>query len=298
MTNILQNQKKNNFLKPFKERALKDIQISIEEWNEFQEKNFFYQIFSKQKRSYHWETSNFMFNLFNVHLRWSKTVIRSQTNIEKKEVLNVLMAMKNFYSKISVIKPDLSHPDIIKCFNLSAKESNLKQKKIRFKDCIEINFYDPFNNVIGKDTRNMEQKYYREKRVALKYIENSLDYIDQIDDKLSRFDLSKLEKPKILTYSKINSSYELKFLWCNEELESYKNLKKIDVKKKLNQIKQKINYFNILHPNLSDSLTDKMYKCLLNNNVINPSYILKIKRKFDVIKKKLRKLLIFEIKIK
>ena len=108
MTNILQNQKKNNFLKPYKEQALKDIQISIEEWNKFQEKNFFYQIFSKQKRSNHWETSNFMLNLFHVHLRWSKKIIRSQTNIEKKEVLNVLMAMKNFYSKISVIKPDLS----------------------------------------------------------------------------------------------------------------------------------------------------------------------------------------------
>ena len=290
MTNILQNQKKSNFLKPFKEQALKDIQISIEEWNEFQEKNFFYQIFSKQKRSNHWETSNFMFNLFHVHLRWSKTIIRSQTNIEKKEVLNVLMAMKNFYSKISVIKPDLSHPDIVKCFNLSAKESNLKQKKIKFKDCIEINFYDPFNNVIGKDTRNMEQKYYREKKIALKYIENSLDYIDQIDDKLSRFDSSKLEKPKILTYSKINSSYELKFLWCDEELETYKNLKKIDAKKKLNQIKKKINYFNILRPNFSDSLTDKMYKCLLNNNVMNTSYIPEIKRKFDVIKKKFKKI--------
>ena len=290
MTNILQNQKKSNFLKPFKEQALKDIQISIEEWNEFQEKNFFYQIFSKQKRSNHWETSNFMFNLFHVHLRWSKTIIRSQTNIEKKEVLNVLMAMKNFYSKISVIKPDLSHPDIVKCFNLSAKESNLKQKKIKFKDCIEINFYDPFNNVIGKDTRNMEQKYYREKKIALKYIENSLDYIDQIDDKLSRFDSSKFEKPKILTYSKINSSYELKFLWCDEELETYKNLKKIDAKKKLNQIKKKINYFNILRPNFSDSLTDKMYKCLLNNNVMNTSYIPEIKRKFDVIKKKFKKI--------
>ena len=293
MTNILQNQKKSNFLKPFKEQALKDIQISIEEWNEFQEKNFFYQIFSKQKRSNHWETSNFMFNLFHVHLRWSKTIIRSQTNIEKKEVLNVLMAMKNFYSKISVIKPDLSHPDIVKCFNLSAKESNLKQKKIKFKDCIEINFYDPFNNVIGKDTRNMEQKYYREKKIALKYIENSLDYIDQIDDKLSRFDSSKLEKPKILTYSKINSSYELKFLWCDEELETYKNLKKIDAKKKLNQIKKKINYFNILRPNCSDPLAHKMYKCLLSNNVTNPSYITKIKRKFDIIKKNLRKLLKF-----
>ena len=129
MTNVLQNQKKINFLKPFKEQALKDIQISIEEWNKFQEKNFFIQIFSNEKRSFHWETSNFMLNLFHVHLVWSKRIIRSQTNIEKKEVLNVLMAMKNFYSKISVIKPDLSHPDIIKCFNLSAKEGNLKQKK-------------------------------------------------------------------------------------------------------------------------------------------------------------------------
>ena len=236
-----------------------------------------------------------MSNLFHVHLRWSKKIIRSQTNIEKKEVLNVLMAMKNFYSKISVIKPDLSHPDIIKCFNLSAKESNLKQKKIKFKDSIEINFYDPFNNVIGKDTRNIEQKYYREKKVALKYIENSLDYIDQIDDKMSRFDLSKLEKPKILTYSKINSRYELKFLWCDEEIETYKNLKKIDVKKKLNQIKKKINYFNILRPNLVDSLTDKMYKCLLNNNAMNPSYFLKIKRKVYILKKKLKKLLVFKI---
>ena len=294
MTKILQNQKKSNFLKPYKEQALRDIQISIEAWNEFQEKNFFIQIFSNKKRSYHWETSNFLLNLFHVHLIWSKKIIRSQTNIEKKEVLNVLIAMKNFYSKISVIKPDLSHPDIIKCFNLSAKENNLKQKKIKFKDSIEINFYDPFNNVIGKDTRNIEQKYYREKKVALKHIENSLDYIDQIDDKLSRFDSSTLEKPKILTYSKINSHYELKFLWCDEELESYKDLKKIDVKKKLNQIKKKINYFNILRPNCSDSLTDKMYKCLLNNNVSNPSYILKIKRKFDIIKNYLRKLWVFK----
>ena len=202
MTNILQNHKKNNFLKPYKEQALKDIQISIEEWNKFQEKNFFYQIFSKQKRSYHWETSNFMSNLFHIHLRWSKKIIRSQTNIEKKDVLNVLNAMKNFYSKISVIKPDLSHPDIIKCFNLSAKESNIKQRKIKFKDSIEINFFDPFDNVVGKDTRNIEQKYYREKKIALKYIENSLDYIDKIDDKLSKFDLRKNEGFVTLLFNK------------------------------------------------------------------------------------------------
>ena len=290
MKKILQNQK-SNFLKAHKEQALKDIQISIEEWISFQGKSFFYKIFSKQKKSYHWETSNFMLNLFHVHLRWSKSIIRSQTNIEKKEVLNVLIGMKNFYSKISVIKPDLTHPDIIECFNLSAKESNIKQKKIKFKDSIEINFYDPFSNIIGKDMKNIEQKYYREKEIALKCIKNSLDYIDQIDNKLSKFDLNKLEKPKILVFSKVNSLYELKFLWCGVELESYKNLKKIEVKKKLNEIKQIITYFNILRPNRSDALIDKMYKCLLDNNAMNQSYIPRINRKIDMIRKKFKKII-------
>ena len=36
--------------------------------------------------------------------------------------------------------------------------------------------------------------------------------------------------------------YELKFLWCGEEIETYKNLKKIDVKK-IKSNKKKINYF-------------------------------------------------------
>ena len=122
-----------------------------------------------------------------------------------------------------------------------------------------------------------------------------MNYIDKIDDKISNFNLSKLEKPKILTYSKINSSYELKFLWCDEELKSYRNLKKKDVKKKLNEIKKKINYLNILHPNRTDSLTDKMYICLLKNNEMNPSFVLIIKKMFNKFKNKLGKLLIFKI---
>ena len=68
MKNVLQNKKKVNFLKPYKEQAIKDIQISIEAWNEFQKKNFFIQIFSNKKRYYHWETSNFLLNLFHVNL--------------------------------------------------------------------------------------------------------------------------------------------------------------------------------------------------------------------------------------
>lgn len=268
MTKILKKHI-SNFLKVHKEKALKEIRISIEEWNNFQEKNVFYQIFTKQDKSYHWEASNLILNLFHVHLKWSKTIIRSQTNIKKKEVIDVLKTMKSFYSKISVIKPDLTHPDIIKCFNLTAKENNLKQKKIIFKDKIEINFFDPFNNILGKEMKNIEQKYNHEKKIALKNIQYALNFVDQIDNKLDKTEVKKLPKPKILINSKSNSLFTVRFLWCGEELGSYKNLKVTEVKNKLNEIKQTINYFNILRPNISDALINKMYKCLLKNSSKN-----------------------------
>ena len=78
---------KNNFFKLHKEQALKDIQNSIEEWRNFKEKNFFYQIFSQNKKPKHWEVSNLLLDLFDVHLTWSKNIIRSQTSdvIRKKK---------------------------------------------------------------------------------------------------------------------------------------------------------------------------------------------------------------------
>lgn len=292
MIKTFQNQK-NNFFKLDKEQALKDIQISIEEWNNFQEKNFFFQIFSKQKKSKHWEASNLRLNLFHIHLTWSKKIVRSQTNIKKKEVLSVLMTMKDFYSNISAVKPDLTHPDIIECFNLTSKKNNLKQKKFKFKDRFEINFYDPFNNILGKEMKNIEQKYYREKKIALKNIQNAFDFLDQVDNKLHNYDLQEIEKPKILIYNRSNSLYELKFLWCGQQIESYKNLKKIEIKKKLNEIKNTINYFNILRPNLSDILIDKMYKYLMNDNNKSFLHAQKIKSKIDMIKKKFQKIIKF-----
>ena len=82
MTKTPLNQK-NKFFKLHKQQALKDIQISIEKWSDFKEKNFLYQIFSQNKKPKHWEVSNLMLDLFDVHLIWSKNVIRSQTNIKK-----------------------------------------------------------------------------------------------------------------------------------------------------------------------------------------------------------------------
>ena len=43
-----------------------------------------------------------------------------------------------------------------------------------------INSFDPFNNVMGKDAKNIEQKYYREKKVALKYNVNIINRSNNI----------------------------------------------------------------------------------------------------------------------
>ena len=290
MINKLQD-KKNNFFKLHKQKALKDIQVSIETWTNFQKKNFFFQFLSKQKKSKHWEASNLTLSLFHIHFTWSKNIIRSQTNIEKKNVLSVLNSIKNFYSKISIVKPDLTHPDIFECFNLTAKENNLKQKKIKFKDRIEIQFYDPFDNILGKEMKNIEKRYYREKKIALKNIQNTIDFLNQIDNKLYKFDENELEKPEILTFCKTNSLYELKFLWCGQELESYQNLKKIDLKKKLNDIKNTINYFNISRPNHSNALISRMYKCLINDVNMNFICFRRIKSKVDIVKKKIKNII-------
>ena len=82
-------------------------------------------------------------------------------------------------------------------------------------------------------------------------------------------------------------------MWCGQQIESYKNLKKIEIKKKLNEIKNTINYFNILRPNLSDILIDKMYKYLMNDNNKSFLHAQKIKSKIDKIKKKFQKIIKF-----
>ena len=57
------------------------------------------------------------------------------------------MTMKDFYSNISAVKPDLTHPDIIECFNLTSKKNNLKQKNGPI-------FIFPSNSKQGHITRN------------------------------------------------------------------------------------------------------------------------------------------------
>lgn len=273
-----------NNLKNDKNEALKAIEISILHWEDFKKKGLISKIFFKKKKFLHWQVSNLFTGLFHIHLRWSHIIIRSQTNIEKKDVSDALTGIKQFYSKISTIKPDLSHPDIIQCFNLTAKINKGQTKKIVLKEKIEVDIIDPFKNIIGKDSRFMQKHLTDQKKNALNHIEYSLFFINKSENKLDDMNYKNLQQPRNVIFNKKNKMYNVKLIWCEKELKLDKNLNKNEVKLALENFKKIINSFNISRPNLNDPLINKMYNISLVESEFNNKW-LSIKLIRNIIKK-------------
>ena len=102
----------------------------------------------------------------NVHLVWSKKVIRTLTNVPFKQVRVALNGLKAFYNQISSIKPDFSNPDVLLCYNETAKSYHLPEKNITFKNDIEIETLDPFAGVKGEDLEIVFNCIAKDKKIA------------------------------------------------------------------------------------------------------------------------------------
>ena len=49
------------------------------------------------------------------------------------------------------MKPDLSNPDILSCYNSTALNYDLPTKEITLKNDIEVDILDPFSGINGED---------------------------------------------------------------------------------------------------------------------------------------------------
>ena len=252
--------KKNSllFFKNDKMMALRAIDKSINNWETFRNKNLFLNLL-KKNHSTHWEPSGILSPYFDVHLVWSNVIIRSIKQINKNEVFEALISLKEFYSKISTLKPDLSNPDILLCFNLSARKNGQKEKKIILKENIEVEVLNPFKNIIGKEMKIFQKKMNYQKRCVLDDLEYSLFFLDQFDNKLEKENYRTLKKPKNFLINKDEKSFSVKLFWCEIEVESneFTNIKKIKAKLKL--YKKTINSLNVKRLNLSNPLIQKIY---------------------------------------
>ena len=121
-----------------KEEALREIQYSLEVWDQKKiiKKSFLQKLRegeqhkkdSENIKTTHWEYSKQSKDHVNINLVWSKKIIRTISNVPIKSVRVALSGLKAFYTQISSIKPDITNPDILECYNATAENYGLEKK--------------------------------------------------------------------------------------------------------------------------------------------------------------------------
>ena len=247
-----------------KERAIKDIENSIRAWNKQKKNksNILKKLISRFSNNsfndIHWEFSDIKKEHVNVHLIWSEKRIRTANEVKKKDVLKALKSLKNFYKKISSIKPDISHPDILQCYNVTAKKNGLEIIKNTFINQIEVNEVDPFGNSLYKKSKFLINNIESDKRNALKHVNRSIESFKKIGNGISISNFKKAGKYIALS-SKSSSHFDIFFIWADAEIKQIKNIKKEHVMKALISLRIFIENLDSQSPNIQDPIIKKMY---------------------------------------
>lgn len=213
---------KKKILKQFntdKQIVQNQIQLSINKWKNIGIKeNILLRFLFKKNKSFHWEQSKNIIGYYDIHLIWSNSIVRSEINVKKKDVITILENIKIFYKNISSITPDFSHPDILDCFNKTAKKNNLSLKQIDLKENIETEILDPFGGIRGFTRKKEEDVLIKHKNEALELIHYSLKIFENEYEKKLKISrsMNKLKCFEVVN----NNKFIVNFYWNNKILES------------------------------------------------------------------------------
>ena len=111
--------------------------------------------YGEQEKLANWEYNKVDEKKFDIILRWAGQEIQRVKNLDRKEARIALNGLKVFYETINTNEPDVSHPDIAKCFNITARKHNLDQV-LEPKELNRDLHRHPFAGVIGdlRDFKN------------------------------------------------------------------------------------------------------------------------------------------------
>lgn len=252
-----------NLLRKDKESAIHKIDISIKEWNVLSNrKKIFRKDLNDQKLN--WRLSSRINNYYNIHLIWSNTIVKSILDVEASKVLYALNGIKSFYSNISSIKPNLTHPDILKCYNTTAKKNGYKIKKIKLKEKIDVNIIDPFGSILGKQNLRIEKAFEIFKLSAVNQINKLVEILEEIKEKKDKNFLDEEKIYKNISLNK-NNKLDINLVINNLEIICLKNKNLTKTKDELLTARKIINSININRPNLDNKLTQKIYNKILES---------------------------------
>ena len=253
-----------------KDEALKEIQKSLDIWDEKKivKKSFLQSLRegrNKEKeldKAPHWSYSKKSKEYVDIHLLWSKKIIKTLANVPIKQVRVALNGIKAFYSQISSVKPDLSNPDILLCYNQTAKNYGLSEKKITMKNQIDVEILDPFAGINGEDLDVIFNSIAKDKKIAMDELDFSVEYFDQLDVINARKKIKFLKKkPKNFSFSYKTSTdyFDIYLFWAGKIIKSIQKVSKPRARVALVSLRGFIKSINTQRPNLNDETIQLMY---------------------------------------
>tara|TARA_A100001011_G_scaffold391390_1_gene476766 strand:- start:2049 stop:3044 length:996 start_codon:yes stop_codon:yes gene_type:complete len=266
-----------------KEEAIKEIKKSLKAWDHkiINKKTFLQKLREKNKpnnneilRATHWEYSKKSKNYVNVHLIWSKKNVRSLSNVPLKNVRVALNGLKAFYLQISSIKPDLSNPDILACYNLTASNYNLPTKNVSLKNDIEVDILDPFAGVQGEDLDIIFNDLSKDKLKALDELNFSIEHFDQLDVIKARKEKKFLKKARNYSFSYKTSTdyFNIYLYWAGTLIKSVERVSKQRARVALVSLRGFINSISTQNPDLKDPTIKLMYEASILKNKPKSKY--------------------------
>jgi len=254
-----------------KEEAIREVDISIEF---LENKNVSKPTFLETLRNKKSNIKNVNNNVWeyipntnneyvNIHLFWSKKIVRSKNGVPIKALRVALIGLKAFFNQINHINPNINHPDILECYKLS----QLNYIDLPSIETITINkseeiLLDPFAGVKGIDIYKKYNDIKKEKDIALQEINYSLNFLEQLEIPKSRREKKFInKKPKFLEFTFPTSEKYLNvhLWWCGKILETRENIEIGRARLALASISKFIDDIDVESPNLENLQIKEMY---------------------------------------
>ena len=209
----------------------------------------------------------------DVHLKWSGQTIRSIKHVPAKSVRVALVGLSAFYRNFNTDDPDLSHPDVIKCFNLTA--SNFGTELAPIPDDLSfdpVSHLDPFAGIKGKDALRLSE-FNKDLEKAIDEVKFSIEYIDQLDVPKYRKEYKfKTRTPRNIyqTYPTSTSFFNVILWWPGGEVRRIENVATPRARLALSSMKSALETINVELPDLEDELVKELYERTKEN--FKPGY--------------------------
>jgi len=199
----------------------------------------------------------------DVYLRWSGRTIRTQHNIPRKEVRVALVGLLAFYKSMNPQKPDLSHPDVIRCYNLTMRQYGLQEAEYPLDLAFNPEHHlDPFAGIRGRESM-VNSQFLKDLNRAIEETIFSTEFLDQLDVPAYRKEYRfKKRKPLNLkqTYKTSNSYFDVMLWWPGGPVQTVENVPVKRARIAVVSMRSFLEAINAELPDLKDDMVRQLYE--------------------------------------